>query len=64
MSHDPDQQLSELRNAIDATDNELIEVIARRAKLTAAVGEAKRSLKQPLYVPERALFNKSAQKQS
>lgn len=53
MSHDPDQQLSELRNAIDATDNELIEVIARRAKLTAAVGEAKRSLKQPLYVPER-----------
>ncbi len=53
MSHDPDQQLSELRNAIDDTDNELIEVIARRAKLTAAVGEAKRSLKQPLYVPER-----------
>lgn len=53
MSHDPDQQLSELRNAIDATDNELIEIIARRAKLTAAVGETKRSLKQPLYVPER-----------
>lgn len=53
MSHDPDQRLSELRNAIDATDNELIEIIARRAKLTAAVGEAKRSLKQPLYVPQR-----------
>ncbi|WP_286963304.1 bifunctional chorismate mutase/prephenate dehydrogenase [Idiomarina sp. UBA3992] len=53
MSHDPDQQLSELRNAIDATDNELIEIIARRAKLTAAVGETKRALKQPLYVPER-----------
>ncbi|WP_322406044.1 bifunctional chorismate mutase/prephenate dehydrogenase [Idiomarina sp. PL1-037] len=53
MSHDPDQQLSELRNAIDATDNELIEIIARRAKLTAAVGETKRSLKQPLYVPQR-----------
>ena len=53
MSHDPDQQLAELRNAIDATDNELIEIIARRAKLTAAVGETKRSLKQPLYVPQR-----------
>ncbi|WP_289007769.1 bifunctional chorismate mutase/prephenate dehydrogenase [uncultured Idiomarina sp.] len=53
MSHDPDQQLSELRNAIDATDNELIEIIARRAKLTAAVGETKRALKQPLYVPQR-----------
>lgn len=53
MSHDPDQRLSELRQAIDATDNELIEIIARRAKLTAVVGETKRSLKQPLYVPER-----------
>jgi len=53
MSHDPAKRLSELRNEIDATDNELIEIIARRAKLTAEVGEVKRSLKQPLYVPER-----------
>ncbi|MCA1767012.1 MAG: prephenate dehydrogenase/arogenate dehydrogenase family protein [Idiomarina sp.] len=53
MSHTPDKRLSELRNEIDATDNELIEIIARRAKLTAEVGEVKRSLKQPLYVPER-----------
>ncbi len=53
MSHNPDKRLSELRDEIDATDNELIEIIARRAKLTAEVGEVKRSLKQPLYVPER-----------
>lgn len=53
MSHDPEQRLSELRQAIDATDNELIDIIAQRAKLTAEVGETKRSLKQPLYVPER-----------
>ncbi|WP_278356500.1 MULTISPECIES: bifunctional chorismate mutase/prephenate dehydrogenase [Idiomarina] len=53
MSQEPDKRLSELRNAIDAADNELIEIIARRAKLTAEVGEVKRSLKQPLYVPER-----------
>ena len=53
MSQTPDKRLLELRNEIDATDNELIEIIARRAKLTAEVGEVKRSLKQPLYVPER-----------
>ncbi|MDV6317092.1 bifunctional chorismate mutase/prephenate dehydrogenase [Idiomarina sp. HP20-50] len=53
MNQDPDKRLAELRDAIDATDNELIEIIARRAELTAEVGEVKRSLKQPLYVPER-----------
>lgn len=46
-------QLSQLRDAIDAVDTQLVDLIAQRAAITAQVGQVKRQLKQPLYVPER-----------
>lgn len=51
--HAAQQQLNYLRDAIDSVDSQLVELIAERAKITAQVGEVKRSLQQPLYVPER-----------
>lgn len=46
-------QLNQLRDAIDAVDTQLVDLIAQRAAITAQVGQVKRQLKQPLYVPER-----------
>lgn len=45
--------LSDLRAQIDQVDDELVAVLARRAQLTAAVGEYKTRHRLPLYVPER-----------
>lgn len=45
--------LSDLRAQIDRVDDELVAVLARRAQLTAAVGEHKTRHRLPLYVPER-----------
>ena len=45
--------LSDLRSQIDQTDDELIAVLARRSRLTAAVGTIKSRHGLPLYVPER-----------
>lgn len=47
------QQLNSLRDAIDSVDSQLVDLIAERARLTKQVGDVKRPLKQPLYVPER-----------
>jgi len=51
-------ELDRLRAEIDRVDGGLIEILADRARLTERVGETKRELGLPLYVPEReaALF--------
>ncbi len=52
-------ELDHLRAEIDRVDGRLIDLLAERSRLTARVGETKRSLGLPLYVPEResALFS-------
>lgn len=45
--------LSDLRARIDKVDDELVDILARRAQLTAAVGALKSRHRLPLYVPER-----------
>src|SRR3546814_11779577 len=45
--------LSGLREQIDRIDGELIQLLAQRARMTAAVGEHKSAHGLPLYVPER-----------
>lgn len=50
---DPQQHLQQLREAIDNTDSELVQILLKRRQLAAEVGVVKRQLGQPLYVPER-----------
>ncbi len=45
--------LNDLRARIDQVDDELVDVLTRRAQLTAAVGAWKSRHRLPLYVPER-----------
>lgn len=53
VPHDPEQRLQQLREAIDETDHALLQLLQQRRQLAAEVGTVKRSLGQPLYVPER-----------
>lgn len=53
VPNDPEQRLQHLREAIDETDNALLQLLQRRRQLAAEVGTVKRRLGQPLYVPER-----------
>lgn len=53
VPNDPEQRLQQLREAIDETDNALLQLLQRRRQLAAEVGTVKRTLGQPLYVPER-----------
>src|SRR3954451_22370676 len=46
-------KLPELRQAIDALDDELLRLLNERARLVQEVGAIKAQLKQPFYVPER-----------
>ena len=46
-------KLPDLRQAIDACDDELLRLLNERARLVKEVGEIKTQLKQPFYVPER-----------
>ena len=46
-------ELTDLRARIDKLDDELIDLLARRTRLTAAVGALKSRHRLPLYVPER-----------
>jgi chorismate mutase/prephenate dehydratase len=46
-------KLPELRQAIDALDDELLRLLNERARLVQEVGTIKAQLKQPFYVPER-----------
>lgn len=45
--------LDQLRREIDAIDQQLVELLARRNRVTARVGEHKRDRGLSLYVPER-----------
>ncbi|MBY6064741.1 bifunctional chorismate mutase/prephenate dehydrogenase [Pseudidiomarina sediminum] len=49
----PAQRLAQLREAIDATDSALLQLLQQRRQLATEVGVVKRALGQPLYVPER-----------
>jgi len=44
---------AQVRVDIDSVDRQLVELIARRQKLTGKVGQLKAKLELPLYVPER-----------
>lgn len=46
-------ELAPLRQQIDAIDSQLVELLARRAQVTAEVGRVKQQYALPLYVPER-----------
>jgi chorismate mutase/prephenate dehydratase len=51
---DLEQKLNRLRKAIDAVDDEVLELIRKRARLAAQVGEAKQNRSNaPFYVPSR-----------
>ncbi|MCL4410549.1 MAG: bifunctional chorismate mutase/prephenate dehydrogenase [Gammaproteobacteria bacterium] len=48
-----DERLKALRDQIDATDSELVQVLAKRMALSRQIGDVKQELGQPLYVPAR-----------
>jgi chorismate mutase/prephenate dehydratase len=50
---EPKPTLPELRQAIDAVDDELLQLLNRRAALVRQVGALKSELKQPFFVPHR-----------
>jgi chorismate mutase/prephenate dehydrogenase len=52
MPVSPDE-LSELRQQIDGIDSQLVKLLAKRAKITAKVGQYKSQVGLPIYVPER-----------
>jgi chorismate mutase/prephenate dehydrogenase len=47
------KELDILRQQIDEIDSQLVELLARRAKITAEVGKYKSQAGLPIYVPER-----------
>lgn len=47
------QALLSLRNQIDELDNQLVELLAKRAAITTQVGQIKAKTGMPTYVPER-----------
>lgn len=50
---DLQQELIDCRDAIDAVDTELVNLLAKRAKLTTRIGDIKAQTGMPIYVPER-----------
>ncbi|WP_337843294.1 bifunctional chorismate mutase/prephenate dehydrogenase [Rheinheimera sp.] len=50
---DPMSALLPLRQQIDEVDSQLVQLLARRAQITAEVGRVKQQHALPLYVPER-----------
>lgn len=54
MSGSPEQQaLAPLRAQIDALDTELVQLLAKRAEVTAEVGRVKQQFGLPVYMPAR-----------
>lgn len=49
----PEQALKEYRDQIDELDQQLVNILAARQKITAEVGAVKRANSQAIYVPER-----------
>ncbi|WP_222422693.1 bifunctional chorismate mutase/prephenate dehydrogenase [Rheinheimera sediminis] len=52
-TEDPMAALLPLRQQIDQLDSQLVELLAKRAAVTAEVGRVKQQYALPLYVPER-----------
>ncbi|WP_233007899.1 bifunctional chorismate mutase/prephenate dehydrogenase [Rheinheimera faecalis] len=52
-TQDPMAALLPLRQQIDLLDSQLVELLAKRASVTAEVGRVKQQYALPLYVPER-----------
>ncbi len=50
---DLSSRLGELRQEIDQLDSQLVELLAKRAKVTTEVGQIKAETGMPVYVPER-----------
>ena len=63
MTVDSQARLQQLREAIDETDNALLQLLYRRRQLAAEVGVVKRHLGQPLFVPEREALLIEARRQ-
>ena len=57
-------ELKDLRNQIDAIDDELVHLFAKRMEISAQVAEYKKANKLPIYVParEREILQDVAQK--
>lgn len=53
MNDASSQRLNELRQGIDELDAQLVDLLARRARLTTEVGQIKARSGMPVYVPER-----------
>ena len=47
------QQLNTLREGIDELDTQLVELLAKRNKITTEVGKIKAQAGMAVYVPER-----------
>ena len=47
------KELEELREGIDELDTQLVDILAKRNKITAQVGQIKAEAGMPVYVPER-----------
>ena len=45
--------LDELRQSIDGLDQQIVDLLARRAELVVEVGESKRDTNTPIYAPHR-----------
>lgn len=48
-----EQELTGLRDEIDEIDSHLVELLAKRRKVTAKVGQLKSQVGMPIYAPER-----------
>lgn len=46
-------ELEELRRAIDAVDQRILDLVAERVRLVLKVGDVKRELKMQVYDPDR-----------
>lgn len=53
MQQEIQQQLEPLRREIDQLDTELVELLAKRSRMTAKVGEVKQQYGLPVYAPDR-----------
>ncbi len=49
----PAQKLSAIRAAIDICDDQIVRLLARRARLAIAAGEIKRAQAEPIHDPDR-----------
>jgi chorismate mutase/prephenate dehydratase len=50
---DIDSKIAEVRESIDRTDNRMLELLNRRARLAKKIGELKRQKSQTFYIPGR-----------